>query len=374
MFKEILREFQHYLRGKDMAKDFMKRNILQIVIIIILSSCIIMINVNIGIMILLIYLTYKFTKMYYESKIIKIHNDVIMKNVGIENHNTTKGINNLEEDLYQLTDLVEKLEIKQRQYIESNEKLKKLDDVKTDFLSTISHEFRIPLTSIIGFAKIIKRKINKNVLPILNNSDGEIHTEALEICKTNMKKTLESLEIIISEGERLSTMIDNILDIAKIEAEAVEWKKEKIDIEEIINKAILSSFFLLEGKEIEIVDKIEKDLPVVIGDKDRITQVVINLISNAIKFTEKGKIICEAHRENTEVIVTIEDTGIGIKEEYLDLVFERFKQCKDTMIDKPKGTGLGLAISKAIIMQHNGKIWAESEEGKGSKFKFSIPI
>jgi len=116
------------------------------------------------------------------------------------------------------------------------------------------------------------------------------------------------------------------------------------------------------------------ELPIVKADHDRIMQVAINLLSNAIKFTHKGSVFCTAYQNDSEIIVKVEDTGFGISKGDLPLIFEKFKQVGDTLTDKPKGTGLGLPICKEIIEYHKGRIWAESELGKGSKFYFSLPL
>ena len=276
--------------------------------------------------------------------------------------------------LNQQLDLIEsylhKWEQREKNYIEINNKLKELDKVKTDFLSTVSHELRTPLTSILGFAKISKKKIIKFKSSLSNEDNNEVEGNFVKL----VDKVLDNNEIIIFEGERLTNIINNLLDITKMEAGAVDWKIESIEISEVINKAILSCYSLIENKSIEIHDNIEENLPLVEGDKDKIMQVIVNLISNAIKFTNKGTILCEARRNENELYVSVADTGRGIEEANYGVIFERFKQVGDTLTNKPNGTGLGLSICKTIVEQHKGRIWVESKVEIGSKFTFSLPI
>ncbi len=148
---------------------------------------------------------------------------------------------------------------------------------------------------------------------------------------------------------------------------------EPLPIQDVIDRAIAATSALFQSKPIELIPIIEADLPHVVGDRDRLIQVVINLISNAVKFTDEGNIICRVSLVNTLMQVSITDSGIGIALDDQPKVFEKFKQVGDTLTDKPKGTGLGLPICKQIVEHHNGSIWVESELGKGSTFSFSLP-
>jgi signal transduction histidine kinase len=123
-----------------------------------------------------------------------------------------------------------------------------------------------------------------------------------------------------------------------------------------------------------LIREVEPDLPPLNGDRDRLIQVVINLISNAVKFTPRGSVTCRAHRKHNDIIVSVIDSGIGIAPEDQPKVFEKFKQVGDTLTEKPQGTGLGLPICKEIVEHHGGRIWVESELGKGSVFLFSLPL
>jgi signal transduction histidine kinase len=237
---------------------------------------------------------------------------------------------------------------------------------KSDFLSMVSHELRTPLTSVLGFAKIIKKKLESTIFP-------EIPTEDRKIQKA-IRQVGDNIDIIVSEGERLTTLINDVLDLTKLEAGKIEWKAQPISVAQIIEQATAATLALFEEKRLELIKDIEGQLPEIVGDRDRLIQVVINLISNAVKFTEKGSVTCRVTRTDNAIAVSVIDTGIGIAEADQPLVFERFKQIGDTLTDKPKGTGLGLPICKQIVEHHGGILWVESELGKGSNFSFTLPI
>ena len=243
---------------------------------------------------------------------------------------------------------------------------KEVDRMKTDFISTVSHELRTPLTSVLGFAKLIQKKLEESILPMIQTDDKKVNR--------SVRQVTENLEIIISEGTRLTKLINEVLDVAKIEAGKMQWNMEPLAITEVIDRAFSATSALFEQKALTPVREIEADLPDILGDKDRLIQVVINLISNAVKFTDWGSITCRVKLDDQSIMVSVIDQGVGISESDQPKVFEKFKQVGDTLTDKPQGTGLGLPISKEIIAYHGGKIWVESEIGKGSTFSFTIPI
>ncbi len=261
--------------------------------------------------------------------------------------------------------LEQKVEERTSELREANEKLKELDKIKSDFLSTVSHELRTPLTSVLGFTKIIKKRFEEIIFPHIQTEDGKI-LKAL-------RQVGENLGIIISEGERLTSLINNVLDLTKIEAGKVEWKMEPLSMPDIIEQATAATLSLFEQKGLKLAKNIDDNLPVVYGDRNRLMQVVINLISNAVKFTDEGSVTCAVKRTGNGVTVSVIDTGRGIDPSDHEKVFEKFKQVGDTLTDKPSGTGLGLPICKQIVAHHGGRIWVESEQGKGCNFSFSIP-
>jgi PAS domain S-box-containing protein len=237
---------------------------------------------------------------------------------------------------------------------QANERLKELDKLKDNFLSTVSHELRTPLTSIKSFSEI------------LLSYDEDPKTQK------------EFLGIINDESDRLTRLINDFLDISKIQAGRMQWKTQPVSINEAINQALNAARPQIEKEKLQMVSEIEADLPAVLSDKDRLIQVVTNLLGNAIKFTpEGGKISLRAWQDvqtaKKMITVSITDSGIGIAPENHQKIFENFGQVGDVLKDRPKGTGLGLPICKKIIETFGGKIWLESTLGKGSTFFFSLP-
>ncbi len=237
---------------------------------------------------------------------------------------------------------------------------------KGAFLATVSHELRTPLTSVLGFAKLIKRRMGETVRPGLATADHKVQRALAQVT--------DNVDIIVTEGERLTTLINDVLDLAKIESGRVEWHMRTVAVGEIIERAAAATASLSGAKGLAVRTEIAETLPTVIGDPDRLIQVMINLLSNAIKFTEQGAITCRAHRVGGAIEVSVTDTGSGVAPEDQGKVFEQFVQVGDTLTGKPKGTGLGLPICKQIIEHHGGRIWVESAVGKGSTFAFTLPI
>lgn len=242
---------------------------------------------------------------------------------------------------------------------------KEIDRMKTEFISTVSHELRTPLTSVLGFAAIIQEKL-ETITPVIPTDDRKTQRHLNQIEK--------NINIIVAEAERLTSLINDVLDVAKMEAGKVEWHMQPLAIAEVIERAITSTSALVESKGLQLTSVVPPDLPDIFGDRDRLIQVMINLVSNAIKFTETGSITCEVLSQHHHLLVQVIDTGIGIYPKDQPHVFDKFKQVGDTLTDKPKGTGLGLPICKQIIEHHGGSIWVESEPGKGSRFCFTLPI
>ena len=240
------------------------------------------------------------------------------------------------------------------------------DAAKSSFLSTVSHELRTPLTSVLGFAKIIRRRLQERLFPLISGEDRKVEQAKQQV--------IENLGVVVSEGERLTKLIDDVLDLAKIEAGKFTWNMAAVSVKDVVDRAVAATASLFEAKKLQLERDIEPDLPAVTGDQDRLIQVVINLISNAVKFTDQGSIKCTARRDNGELVVSVTDSGIGIAPADQPKVFEKFKQVGDTLTDKPKGTGLGLPICKEIVEYHGGQIWVESIPGQGSTFSFTLPI
>src|SRR6056297_3578190 len=249
---------------------------------------------------------------------------------------------------------------------EAKAKAEDANEAKSAFLSTVSHELRTPLTSVLGFAKIIRKRLEDKIFPAVDVSDQKI--------KRTMKQVSENLNVVVSEGERLTNLINDVLDLAKIESGKMEWNMRPVFLQDIIHRGIAATSALFEQKGLKLKHNIPEDLPIIKADEDKLIQVIINLLSNAVKFTEKGTIRLEAYQEKGQLIFEVQDTGIGVAEGDKHKIFERFRQAGDTLTDKPQGTGLGLPICREIIEHHGGIIWMKSEFNVGSTFFFSIPI
>ncbi len=237
---------------------------------------------------------------------------------------------------------------------EANEELKKLDKAKSDFLSMVAHELRTPLTSIKAFTEMLLRKPDREV------SDR-----------------IKYLGIMHGECNRLTRLINNVLDLSKIEAGKMEWNIQPISIAEVVNTSLATTHKIVEDKGLTVEAQMEDALPPVLADQDRLIQVMTNLIGNAVKFTEQGGRIEVRAKKNLRqecIQVSVSDTGIGIRKKDLDKVFQRFKQVGSCMTNRPEGTGLGLSISREIVDYHKGKIWVESKLKKGTTFHFTLPI
>jgi PAS domain S-box-containing protein len=243
---------------------------------------------------------------------------------------------------------------------------KEIDRMKTDFISTVSHELRTPLTSVLGFAKLIQKKLDDVIFPEIKTDDRKISRAVRQVS--------ENIEIIVSEGMRLTKLINEVLDIAKMEAGRTDWRMEEITIHDVIDRSIAATSALFEQKGLTLIRDVAENLPPITGDLDRLIQVVINLISNAVKFQDHGTITCQVVQNKGFLRVNVIDQGMGIAPDDCGKVFDKFKQVGDTLTDKPKGTGLGLPISKEIVEHHGGKIWVESILGQGSTFSFTLPM
>lgn len=243
---------------------------------------------------------------------------------------------------------------------------KEVDRMKTDFIATVSHELRTPLTSVLGFAKLTKGKLESAVFTHVPESDGKAR-RAVEQVRGN-------IDIIVSEGQRLTSLINDVLDISKMEAGRMEWKRQPIDPTALVQRAIDASAGLFASSGVELTSEVQPELPTIEGDEDRLLQVVLNLISNAAKFTESGTVTVSARQHPEGLELAVHDTGAGISPSDHDAIFRKFKQVGDTLTNKPKGTGLGLPICKQIVAAHRGRIMVESTLGAGATFRVVLPL
>lgn len=250
--------------------------------------------------------------------------------------------------------LFEQLDAKNKEFIDANNKLHRLYEKQKEFTSTVSHELRTPLAS-------IKMAIDI----VMSGTPGVMNQDQLSF-----------LGKAKSNVDRLNRLINDILDLSKLEAGKLEMRLVPGDLNTALLESIDSQRLVAENKKLALTADLQSEMPEVMFDKDRLAQVMSNLLSNALKFTEQGGVVVKsvvvAQRNSVEI--SVEDTGPGIKAEDLSRLFEKFQQLESSAYNKSGGTGLGLAISKMIVEKHGGKIWAESEYGKGTKVIFLLPI
>jgi PAS domain S-box-containing protein len=232
------------------------------------------------------------------------------------------------------------------------EQLKEMDRLKTQFLANMSHELRTPLNSIIGFSRVILKGI-----------DGPI---------TEQQRA--DLSSIYTNGQHLLGMINDILDISKIEAGKMELIFEPVDVQQTISGVMSTAIALVKDKPIELKQEVAPNLPIIRADGTRLRQVILNLLSNAAKFTEEGQITLRVWADEQQITISVKDAGIGIPLEHQTTIFEEFHQVDASTTRRAGGTGLGLAISRHFVEMHGGRIWVESEPGVGSTFAFTLPI
>jgi signal transduction histidine kinase len=253
-----------------------------------------------------------------------------------------------------------------------NRRLKELaeasNEAKSAFLSSVSHELRTPMTSIVGFVRLIRKKLDEVVFPRTDTTDPKTQRVVNQV--------RGNLDIMIAESERLTLLINDVLDSAKLEAGKVEWQFQALEPAAMLEQAVAIVAPLAEQKGLTVSWSIEPGLAKVEGDAARMQQVLINLLSNAVKFTPRGGLIVAdaAPRSDGFVVFDVRDTGIGIAADHRDQVFDKFKQIGDTLTDKPQGTGLGLSICRQIVEAHGGHIWVESTPGQGSVFRFTLRL
>ncbi len=236
---------------------------------------------------------------------------------------------------------------------EANERLRELDRMKDDFISTVTHELRTPLTSIRALSEMLH-----------------------EDPRTELTDRKRFLGIIVNEAERLTRLINQILDMAKLESGRAEWTTGEVDIGEVARESMDSLGQLFRDKGVALDGDIPAHGPVVLADRDRLMQVMINLLSNAVKFVsgDGGRVSVKVAAEAGRVRVVVADNGPGLTAEECAVIFEKFRQGGNTMTDKPQGTGLGLPISRQIVEYFGGNLWAESRPGEGASFIFTVPL
>ncbi len=235
----------------------------------------------------------------------------------------------------------------------ANERLQELDRMKDDFVSTVTHELRTPLTSIRALTEIL-----------------------LEDPQIELEQRKKFLGIITKETERLTRLINQVLDLSKIESGKAEWQATSVDMNVVVSDTVAAMSQVFEERHIEVDVKLPDQVSTVSADVDRIIQVMLNLLSNAAKFCEpgKGRVEIELSKQAGSLRVDVRDNGPGIDAEDQTVIFDKFRQVGDTLTGKPHGSGLGLHISRKIVEHFGGRLWVESSRGRGACFTFTLPI
>jgi signal transduction histidine kinase len=250
-----------------------------------------------------------------------------------------------------LTKTNEAIKILYKELEKKNRELQKLDKLKTDFINTVSHELRTPLTTV--------RECISQVLDGIHGATSEAQQEFLSIC--------------LGDVDRLKRMIDDLLDIAKLEAGKVKITRRQLDLAGLARAVVAAFSPKTKNTNIELRERFSSEKIMAYADKDSIIRVFTNLIGNALKFTEKGSIEVSVTEKPGQIECCVADTGRGIAEDDLPKVFGKFQQFDRKEGGGERGTGLGLSISKNIIDLHRGKIWVESKPGEGTRFIFTLP-
>lgn len=279
--------------------------------------------------------------------------------------NELEEMNKYQESL--IEQRTEELVQRSRELEMANHELKKVDNLKTAVVNTVSHDLRTPLTSVLGFCKIIERDFIKYFEPLCVD-----HAELGE----RSERIRKNLGIIESEGERLTRLINDFLDLSKIDAGDIAWNDVSIDTNELFVQAlpILEGYFTATAVKFHM--DVDEDLPRIVADPDRLLQVLNNLVGNAAKFTFHGSVnLRVTTTEGGWLKATVSDTGMGIPEEELANIFDKFYQVTQSTSNTNivRGSGMGLAISKRIVEHYGGMISAESKHDYGSSFTFIIP-
>jgi signal transduction histidine kinase len=234
----------------------------------------------------------------------------------------------------------------------ANERLQELDRLKDDFVSTITHELRTPLTSIRAFSEILS-----------DNPDLDAAERA------------EYLQIVVQETERLTRLINQVLDLSKLESGGAQWHIEPVDLGEVLTMSAQATAQIFRDRRVALEVDVPEPAPIVRADRDRLVQVLLNLLSNAVKFCprETGRVRIGVLTHGGVVRVDVRDNGPGVAGEDREVIFEKFRQGGDTRTNRPAGTGLGLPISRQIVEHLGGRLWVESRSGEGATFSFTLP-
>jgi signal transduction histidine kinase len=249
------------------------------------------------------------------------------------------------------TRLFEEVRARTRELAKTVEDLEIASQHKNQFVANMSHELRTPLAAILGYAELMQEGFYEQL--------GQ--------------KSLDALTRIRSNGKHLLGLINTVLDVAKIESGQFTLNMGEYAIESVVETVRAATESLAQNKKLTLTTSVDKSLPIGLGDEQRLTQVLLNLVGNAIKFTDAGEVSIAAGARNGHFAVSVTDTGPGIPLDQQDRIFDQFHQVDSSNTKAKGGTGLGLAIAKQIVEMHGGRIWVESTVGNGSTFQMEIP-
>ena len=270
----------------------------------------------------------------------------------------------LKERMEELAAAKRKIEIL---YAESQQhlmKLRDLDELKSRFISMASHELKTPLTAISGFSQIVLRRMERR-LELGPGDNGEWERE--------QRASLEQIELLQRQIDKLVRLVDEMLDVSRIESGKLEFRLAPVDVPQLVQQVAARIQLMTTQHQIDVSTPTSDGL-IVMADEDHLEQVLNNLLTNAIKYSPAGGAIAvSARQDGDSVVVSVRDRGVGIPESQLDSVFSLFYQARDSSRQKPSGMGLGLYISKEIVARHGGRIWVESQPGRGSTFHVALP-
>jgi signal transduction histidine kinase len=263
-----------------------------------------------------------------------------------------------------VADRTQALSRKAKELEQANDELRELDAMKSSFVALVSHELRTPLTSIVGFAKLVEKSFDKHFAH-LEETDARLNSKARII--------RENLRIIGIEGDRLSRLIADLLDLSRIESGKAYWRDTEVDLAESVRAALDSLHAEIQKKRrVDVVVDMEENLPELNMDPDRLLQVLVNLVGNALKFTDRGEVRILGSRNGKGLRLSVADTGPGIPQGDLERIFGKFQQVRESGAPT-HGAGLGLAVCREIVEHYGGRIWAESDPGGGARFVVELP-
>ena len=234
----------------------------------------------------------------------------------------------------------------------ANVKLEEASRLKSEFIANVSHELRTPMNAIIGYTKLM-----------LDGLDGDL-----------TEQQMADLQRVATAADNLLSLINGLLDLAKIEAGRMELNSEEVNIEVVVEEVVELIRPQADAKGLALEMDVARSLPAAFADRARVRQVLVNLAANAVKFTERGSVTISASAADGWITLAVTDTGVGIPADAQVYIFDEFRQADSSTTRRYGGTGLGLAISKRLVELHGGRLWVDSTAGAGSTFRFTLPV